>query len=657
MHLILALDTSLSMYRQSPEKSNLNNRYIDISHAAIESFIDYTSDSTHNNINEIALITFAKEISYLSPFVLNKEQLDFIPLLKEKINKGGPGGSCNLIESLLNLEKTAKEGLGDDSFIDIFLITNKKFDQKLMGNNGSNFEKELLDKLDRQTRLFIFYFSEVDNKTDNDNEANFVQKFQQATVADQKERSHPTLFFDRISSKNDENFKLSELLGEKMIHRFTTHIAELVVNVKLGTLEDKATLFPQPRTVVLNHNSVFDIVGFISMDKLIGLPIISRHCLMPRGLADDPNLLQFIAQGNIELVKNDSSKQPYVALVEIYNCEKVKKENNNKENENPTTKFLDFQEKEVKQEGIYGLLTLMDFKTTSTNFEKAGAKMQTCLLLIDEIPWLGPLENLDINPRFQALQNKININPKNNENEYFPIAAGVGAYLSEVDLSNKNTVVNSSSSNNNSQKTILNQKSYHCPYDCQIWNSGEHITNDYGKLMKLMKKTFSNLIDGAKVDVLQKELNKFRRNVNIFKNGSTSQNKFHNNSSNEIETVLLETLLVEISKYHDEKKEKLKSELLPALAQQTDIHAQGALEQLVVALDTLLMMELTAKALTDIKPLLNTDSLLLSYIKYRQFDEIFEYLKDGLKIKRSTDLEVDLVLPRAEKIHELFTSI
>ena len=59
MHVIIALDASLAMFKKAP---NSNQKYIDIAVESIEHFIDYTSDMTHNKVNEIALVTFSKDI-------------------------------------------------------------------------------------------------------------------------------------------------------------------------------------------------------------------------------------------------------------------------------------------------------------------------------------------------------------------------------------------------------------------------------------------------------------------------------------------------------------------------------------------------------------------------------------------------------------------
>merc|ERR1711879_201819 len=82
-----------------------------------------------------------------------------------------------------------------------------------------------------------------------------------------------------------------------MIHRYTTNITELIVPVNLGQLQDNCNLFPQPRKIQVQQNGSFEIVGFMNLSTLMGLPIISRHVLVPRGRSlEEPHLLQAIHQ-------------------------------------------------------------------------------------------------------------------------------------------------------------------------------------------------------------------------------------------------------------------------------------------------------------------------------------------------------------------------
>lgn len=420
MHVILAIDTSLSMFRKTPKSPK---RYIDITIEALEHFIDYTSDKTHNTVNEIAIVNFSKELNFIAPFELGSEQLEFPNKLKETIKKSGPGGSCQLTENLLKLEKVAKHGLGDDSFIDIFLITDKK-----IGSSPQHLE--FLEDLDLQTRLFVFYFDEsIEDESTNQISctSKFIQKLARTNF---KEKT----FFDKICTKNEANFTLPDLLSEKMIHRYTTHIAELIVSVNLGSLEDKCTLFPQPRTIALEQNSELEIIGFTPLNSLMGLPIISRHCLIPRGTDSEPNLLALMTKTTME-TKTD----PNIALVQIKN-----KGQNHLQN-------------------IYGFVTLMNFKTTSTNYQKCK-DMQMCLLLVDDISWLGNFDNLAPNSRLQARTENIIRNPQNSLNKYFPIQAGFGAFGNEQ------------------------QKSYCNPLQSQIWKNGNNVAVDYSKLVKATRK-------------------------------------------------------------------------------------------------------------------------------------------------------------------------
>ena len=88
-----------------------------------------------------------------------------------------------------------------------------------------------------------------------------------------------------------------------MIHRYTTQIAELVVSINLGQLQDNCTLFPQPRVIQVKQNGSFNILGFLPMKTLLGLPIISRHVLVPRGRKlDEPHLLHIMYQAQKDSV-------------------------------------------------------------------------------------------------------------------------------------------------------------------------------------------------------------------------------------------------------------------------------------------------------------------------------------------------------------------
>merc|ERR1711976_1079928 len=90
------------------------------------------------------------------------------------------------------------------------------------------------------------------------------------------------------------------------------------------------------------------------MKVLLGLPIISRHVLVPRGRKmDEPHLLQIIHQ----------SQRDAVAF--------------------------------VKHEDQFGFICAMNYITTSTLGDSKDLNM--CLLLVNEVPWLGKLENLTPN--------------------------------------------------------------------------------------------------------------------------------------------------------------------------------------------------------------------------------------------------------------------
>ena len=71
--------------------------------------------------------------------------------------------------------------------------------------------------------------------------------------------------------------------------------------------------------MVLEQNSVLDVIGFIPLSQLMGLPIISRHVLIPIGTASEAHLLTLFVQTNLTV----SAKNPSVAFVRVVN--KVKK--------------------------------------------------------------------------------------------------------------------------------------------------------------------------------------------------------------------------------------------------------------------------------------------------------------------------------------------
>lgn len=496
MHLILALDTSLSMFkRKSEDKSD----YADVAIEGISQFIEYTSDGSESVI-EIASAIFSRELEIVSKFALKEDQDNFAEILKTKIKEHGPGGRCLLVENIKKLEEMAKNGLGDDSFLDLFLITDKVIDEKM--------QTELLSSLDDQTRIFVFSFAEdrcpgsqinacgsndrtnkIETKTEvtsnsptnispnpsrhpssesnNENSNSLNANFLNTKINNEPPISSieskiigDKIFIDFIKSDNDKGFTISEDMGEKMIHRYTTQIAELVVSINLGQLQDNCTLFPQPRVIQVKQNGSFNILGFLPMKTLLGLPIISRHVLVPRGRQlDEPHLLHIMYQA-----QKDS-----VAF--------------------------------VKYENQFGFICAMNYITTSTMGDSQDLNM--CLLLVNEVPWLGKLENLTPNihlflhPQSRDERMKyLILNPDldvdavlKNPTILFPVKAGHGAFGEN------------------------RKKSYAVPGQAQLWKNEAAINTDCLKLSRLAKKIPA---DDSKNKQFVRDLNKFKKQAFIF---------------------------------------------------------------------------------------------------------------------------------------------
>jgi hypothetical protein len=550
MHLILALDTSLSMFKK---KSEDKSDYADVAIEGISQFIEYTSDGSESVI-EIASAIFSRELEIVSKFALKEDQDNFAEILKTKIKENGPGGRCLLVDNIKKLEEMAKNGLGDDSFLDLFLITDKVIDEKM--------QTELLSSLDDQTRIFVFSFaedrcpgsqinacksndrinktdmkteilsnsptnispnpsrhpsSESKNENSNSLNANFLNTKNNKDISSIESKIiGDKIFIDFIKSDNDKGFTISEDMGEKMIHRYTTQIAELVVSINLGQLQDNCTLFPQPRVIQVKQNGSFNILGFLPMKTLLGLPIISRHVLVPRGRKlDEPHLLHIMYQA-----QKDS-----VAF--------------------------------VKYENQFGFICAMNYITTSTIGDAENLNM--CLLLVNEVPWLGKLDNLTPNIHLflheQSREERmkyLNLNPDldvdavlKNPTILFPVKAGHGAF-------------------GESRK-----KSYAFPSQAQLWRNEAAINTDCLKLSRLAKKIPA---DDSKNKQFMRDLNKFKKQAFIF------------GLQDQVLPKLLQTfqeIVTEREVQQKEAYEKVKKSTLDKLRELTDVQANLTDEQLL----------------------------------------------------------------------------
>jgi len=254
----------------------------------------------------------------------------------------------------------------------------------------------------------------------------------------------------------------------------------------------------------------------------------------------------------------------------------------------------------------------MNFKTTSTNVSK-NKEMQVCLLLVEEVPWLGDLQNLAPNARTQNLKDNVLKSSHSNNtnlNEYFPIETAGGAFGDR-------------------------QKSYACPNLSQIWKTGNNspgssLSSDYLKLIKSSKKL--PYTDKTKSTAFQKELLRFRKNLRVF--------------GEEIELLVNNQYIKDLKIISQEKLDLLKNELLK---EHDQINDETAAEQCVKLLLNEVKSINTKKGnLEAVSQLLKTPELQTSFISHMQFEETAEAIQKGLAGKRTRSGDNDnleIVLP------------
>ena len=353
MPVLVVLDTSITMFKSVQSE---NTKLIDVCVTALGSFFEYTSEPDRHQ-TQLALATVARDYSIIAPYCIEEEdQLKIYSDLQKRIKEKGPEGRCIIPENLSALEELTKQGFGSDCFLDIFLVTDKKL-------STQNWNKSLED----QTRLFIFSFD---------------QTFNEQTV-------HKHQFIDFVYKNFDTKLSAADNLSELMINRFSSCVSELTVDLICGTLLDTFSLFPQPRIAEIKQHSKFEIKGFIQTHQIIGLPVLSRHFILPNGREKhEPHLLQIMAQAD-------------------------------------RTRFA-----LVKFEGHYGFIGVMNYHTTSTAASIENSHF--VLLITEKIPWIGDFQNLVPFSKWMMKNFKHHINAdegQKSSEKFFPVKSGEGAYL------------------------------------------------------------------------------------------------------------------------------------------------------------------------------------------------------------------------------------
>lgn len=288
----------------------------------------------------------------------------------------------------------------------------------------------------------------------------------------------------------------------------------------------------------------------------MGLSVISRHVLLPRGRKkDEPHILQLMFQA-----QRDS-----VAI--------------------------------AKYDDQFAFITAMNYKTTCT--VGTAKDLHMCLLLVDSVPWLGPLENLT--PNLQLMETTRSTKICRSENHtpgtsLFPIPAGRGAFGDS------------------------HEKSYACPPASQVWRNEGQITTDFNKLNKLIRK----IPDDSRNAAFQRDFNRFTRLCHVFN----------------LQTELFPKLWTQIEEVHHAREQEM--EELLVVIQSTAISQEH--EELMQQLDPGTKYQILAQALVDV-PQDEQERIRAKFDEHATWLAVRQLLKAKLaETKMSEDLDFKSVL-------------